>query len=282
MLFLSLLTTAAVASARVFDAVPAVPEGWSKVSPALGTDKLSLKIGLKQQYVQALEQAVLAISTPGNPHYGKHMSRDEVRSFVAPSSLSVNEVTAWLASYDITHTVDNDWITIATNVTTANKLLDANFAWYEYQGGGGKKLRTMSYSVPDSVADHVDMIQPTTRFGKLGAQRSTIFESTILDDTAAEAVKGFAATASTDAAPCTTTVTPSCLKALYNINYTAPADGNLVAFASYLEEYARYDDLQSFEQAQVPDAVGQSFAATLINGGLDDQNSSSDSGMSRI
>lgn len=274
---LALLATATAVSARVFDAVPSVPQGWTKVSPALSTDKLSLKIALKQQHADALEQAVLSVSTPGSPDYGKHLSRDELRRFVAPSTLSVDSVTSWLAAYGIQPAVDNDWLTISTDVATADALLDAEFAWYEYDGGGGKKLRTLSYSVPDEVAEHVDMVQPTTRFGQLGAKRSTIFDMTILEEEEEAAVR-VAATAADSAAACTSTVTPACLKAQYNINYTASPDGNLVAFASYLEQYARYSDLQRFEQEQVPQAVGQNFSVTLINGGLDDQSSSEDSG----
>lgn len=277
---LALLATATAVTARVFDTVPSVPEGWTRVAPALATDKLSLKIALKQQHAAALEQLVLSVSTPGSPDYGKHLTREELRSYTAPSADSVDAVTSWLAAHGIVPAVvDNDFLTIATTVGAADELLDARFAWYEYASGGGKKLRTLSYSVPDDVAAHVDLVQPTTRFGQLGAQRSTIFDMTVLDDDAADAVR-VAATAVDAAAACTTTVTPACLKSQYNINYTASPDGNLVAFASYLEEYARYDDLQRFEEEQLPEAAGQNFSVTLLNGGLDDQTSSSDAGMS--
>lgn len=285
MQLLSFLAAATAVSARVFDRVPSVPQGWTKVAPALATDKLSLKIALKQQHAVALEQAVLAISTPGSPDYGKHMTREELRSYVAPGARAVDAVTRWLASHGVAPAVvDNDWLTISTDVATADALLDTQFAWYEYEHGtDGKKLRTLSYSVPDDVAEHVDLVQPTTRFGQLGAKRSTIFDMTVLDDDAVSAVKvaaaKTAASAAEDAALCTSTVTPACLKAQYNINYTASPDGNLVAFASYLEQYARYTDLQEFEEQQVPEAVGQNFSVTLINGGLDDQSSSDDSGM---
>lgn len=195
--------------------------------------------------------------------------------------------------------MDNDWLTIATDVSTANALLDADFAWYTHADArepGDAKLRTLSYSVPDALASHVDLVQPTTRFGHLARHRSTIFEKVYLDEAAEadvnEKVANNAAandaaavstttdaTAAADAAPCTTTVTPACLKALYNIAYTPATDGNLVAFASYLEEYARYSDLAQFEAAQLPQAVGQNFSVTLVNGGLDAQNSNDDSGM---
>lgn len=172
-------------------------------------------------------------------------------------------------------------MTIATDVSTANALLDADFSWYKYADGGDLKLRTLSYSVPDAVSAHVDLVQPTTRFGQLSGQRSTIFDMQILTQEEEAALTVKVKTSKTaSAAACNSTVTPACLKAQYNIGYTPSTDGNLVAVASYLEEYARFSDLARFESTQVPDAVGQNFSVTLINGGLNDQNSISDSGTS--
>ncbi|KAG6368901.1 hypothetical protein INS49_003119 [Diaporthe citri] len=284
MLCLALLTAAAAVSARVLDSVPAVPQGWSKASAALPTDKLALKIGLKQQHAAALEQAVLAVSSPGSPSYGKHLTREELRSYVAPAEQSVADVTAWLAKYDIVPAVDNDWITISTDVKTANAMLDADFGWYEYEEGGGLKLRTLSYGVPDEIAQHVDLIQPTTRFGQLGSKRSTIFDIVIAeeDDDVAALNQNVAASPAAAAAPCTTTVTPQCLKAQYNIGYTPDTEGNLIAFASYLEQYARYADLEQFTTQVLPEAAGQNFSVTTVNGGLNDQNSSDDSGEANL
>lgn len=283
---LALLATAAVASARVFDQLPTVPQGWKKTAPALAADKLSLKIGLKQQHAEALEQTVLAISSPGHPDYGKHLSREELRRFVAPSTQATDEVTSWLAGYGITPAVDNDWITISTDVATADALLDADFSWYEDAQGGDRKLRTLSYSVPDSVAHHVDLVQPTTRFGRPGAKRSTIFDVTMIDELeendalkveVLSAADADAATAAAAAGACNTTVTPACLKAQYNIGYTpSAANESLVAFASYLEQSARLSDLAAFQTAQLPQAVGQNFTVVTINDGVNDQTSSAD------
>lgn len=281
--FLAVLGTS---TARVFDQVPSghAPHGWTLASPALGSDKVTLKIALKQPQAAALEQKVLAVSTPGNPDYGKHLSREELRSLVAPTPSATSDVSAWLAEYGIVPAVDNDWMTIATDVATANALLDANFHWYAYAQGGGQKLRTLSYSVPDAVAPHVDLVQPTTRFGGLGAARSTVFDivDVHVDDLQVAGVRLHEAQVSKAGTPATNTscgngeVNPACLKAMYNIGYTPSADGNLVAFASFLEQYARYDDLEAFQQEFLPEALGQNFSVTLINGGENDQASKND------
>ncbi|KAI1642479.1 tripeptidyl-peptidase [Daldinia loculata] len=275
-----LLLFASAATAKVMDSLASVPKGWAEVRQASPNDPVTLRVGLKQQHAAALEQAVIEISTPGHPNYGMHLSRDEVRAYTAPTKRSISSVADWLTKSGVESTVNNDWITFKTDVKTANDLLGANFAWYQYEKGGSPKLRTLSYSVPDELAGSIDLIQPTTRFGQLGAKRSTIFEMQLLEPEEEDAVK---ADMAVDAADCNTSrITPACLKSLYNIKYTAPTEGNLVAFSSYLEEYARYSDLQSFENQYLTQAKGQNFSVELVNGGLDDQSSNDDSGEANL
>ncbi|KAI1654590.1 tripeptidyl-peptidase [Daldinia decipiens] len=275
-----LLLFVSAATAKVMDSLKSVPKGWAEVRQASPDDSVTLRVGLKQQHAAALEQAVIEISTPGHPNYGMHLSRDEVRAYTAPTKRSVSSVADWLTKSGVESAVNNDWITFKTDVKTANDLLGANFAWYQYEKGGSPKLRTLSYSVPDELAGSIDLIQPTTRFGQLGAKRSTIFDMQLLEPEEEAAVK---ADMAIDAADCNTSrITPACLKSLYNIKYTAPTEGNVVAFSSYLEEYARYSDLQSFESQYLTQAKGQNFSVELVNGGLDDQNSSDDSGEANL
>ena len=270
------LLLAAVASARVMDGVSAVPTGWEEVRMASPDEAIFLRIALKQPRSGALDQAVLDMSTPGHANYGKHMSRDELRTYTAPSRLAVSTTVEWLQDHDIQPLVDHDWISFTTTVKTANKLLDTQFAWYQYLDGGSPKLRTLSYSVPDQVAKHIDLVQPTTRFGHLDARKSSIFDIHPLEHSDTKA--NFVDTDAQDSARCDSYVSPVCLRNLYNIHYTpsAPND-SLAAFASFLEEYASYDDLQMFQRAYVPDAVGQNFSVESINGGEPDQSGRHDS-----
>ena len=283
MLLLILLLLVAAASARVMDRLVAVPKGWEESRAAWSDETIFLRVALKQHHSRshALDQAVLDLSTPGHPNYGMHMTRDELRSYTAPSDDAVSAVTSWLQQHAIEPRVDHDWVSFTTTVGTANKLLGTRFAWYQcLQAAGAPALRALSYSVPDHVAAHIDLVQPTTRFGNLGARKSSVFdihalkfEDVVIPDTREAFVEGLE-----DIAACTSTVTPDCLRSLYNIHYMPAAPGeNTVAFASFLEEYARYDDVQAFEKRLVPGAVGVNFSVELINGGLNDQGSGSDS-----
>ncbi|KAI0859149.1 tripeptidyl-peptidase [Xylaria cubensis] len=282
MLALATALFATAATARLMDSLPSVPKGWSQVRQAALDEPITLRVALPQQHAAELEQAVIEMSTPGHPKYGKHLSQVELRSYTAPTDDAVSSVVSWLSKSNIKPLVNNDWITFSTTVETANDLLNTTFAWYQYEKGGSPKLRTLDYSVPDELAKNIDLIQPTTRFGQLGAKRSTIFDMQILGP-ADEAAKVKATGSGAAVTDCNTSqITPACIKSLYNIKYKATASGNLVAFASYLEEYARYSDLASFETKWAPTAAGQNFTVQLVNGGLNNQNSNSDSGEANL
>ncbi|KAI1747883.1 tripeptidyl-peptidase [Xylaria castorea] len=282
MLSLATALFATAAAARLMDSLPSVPQGWKQVRQAALDEPITLRVALPQQHAVELEQAVIEMSTPGHPNYGKHLSQLELRSYTAPTDEAVSSVVSWLSNSHIKPLVNNDWITFSTTVETANELLNTTFAWYQYAKGGSPKLRTLDYSVPDDLAKNIDLIQPTTRFGQLGARKSSIFDMQILGP-ADEEAKIKATGTSAAVTDCNTSqITPACLKSLYNIKYKPTASGNLVAFASYLEEYARYSDLVSFESKWATSASGQNFSVQLVNGGLNNQNSNSDSGEANL
>lgn len=207
--------------------------------------------------------------------------------------------------------VEHDWVTLNTTVAVADKMLDARFAWYEPAPDGytattlsrsrrgwpaqqderRQQLRTLSYGVPDDrVARHIDLVQPTTRFGGPAAQRATIFESTDIGPATGRPQAlwpflklGSAAgvvEAPTPVELCNRTVGigPQCLRTLYKVNYTASAGKNLVAFASFLEQNARYSDFETFQKQYTPETPRQSFGIQLINGAVNNQTSTDDSG----
>ncbi|PSR76071.1 tripeptidyl-peptidase [Coniella lustricola] len=286
------------------EALDAVPTGWARASPALASDRLTLHIALAHANSSGLEALVHALSDPASPQYGHHLSHEELSAHVAPSAEAVGAVGGWLAQHGIkmagnggggggddegsdgdsgTASQRNEWLIVHTNASTANALLGADFAWYNDGVGNSLRLRTLSYSVPDAIAPYVDLVQPTTRFGKLAASHKPVLvaETTVVGEDGQQVTeltvggkvhqRPHTAAAST-AGFCNTTVTPACLKAMYNIHYTASAaDAGTVAFASYLGQAARYADLALFESAQAPDAVGQNISVETFNGGVNEQ-----------
>lgn len=98
-------------------------------------------------------------------------------------------------------------------------------------------MRTTSWSLPDYVHEHIDLVHPTTMFrGGLQVKASTIRK---LDKAPGEAaVMSIPASSPSAVNPsCNTTITPTCLLQLYNATqYTvqSAAKGNKIAISSFL------------------------------------------------
>lgn len=222
---------------------------------------------------QALfEQTLLDISTPSHPNYGKHMKRDELKAMLRPTAEATVSIMEWLAASGVqSHDIedDGDWINFIATVSQAEEMMDTKFHTYRSSVRPMEKIRTLHYSVPAELHQHIDMIQPTTRFGQIRPEFSQIIDKHVL---------GVAGT-EFNLTSCNTTITPSCLQALYNIKGFTPNSNSsgFIGVTGFLEEYARYDDLAEFLAEYAPHAVGQNFTWTSVNGGLLDQNSTSSS-----
>ncbi|CAJ2512406.1 Uu.00g054210.m01.CDS01 [Anthostomella pinea] len=265
------------ALAKPYEKLFSVPEGWKLLGPAEDDQVLKLQIALTQGDAAGFEQAVLDMSTPSHPSYGKHFQdHDEMKRMLLPSQDSLSSVHAWLEDAGIERIDDDaDWMTFKTTVGQANKMLDTKFSWFVSEEAKPRKvLRTLEYSVPDWVASHINLVQPTTRFAALRANHETSHELGI--------VSIAAATADVDE-DCDAMITPACLKQFYGLDYEADASsGSKVAFASYLEEYARYADFQTFEETYLPETIGQNFTVIQYNGGGNNQTSTDDSGEANL
>lgn len=186
------------------------------------------------------------------------MSADEVNNLVAPSPDAESAVTNWLQQSGVTQMhSEGGYVTFATTASAANQLLNTTFSYYDLQGRT-TKLRTTQYSLPDDVSPHVDIIWPTTFFGSMRAMAPAPQKPT---KTSRKITKR-----QVDAS-CQTSITPNCVKELYNVqNYTADKDTKSnVAFGAFLNESALYSDLTLYEQAfSLPP---RNFTVELINGG---------------
>ena len=247
----------------IHEQLAATPSAWIHVATPDDSSTIILQIGLQEQNLDQLESLIYDVSTPGSAKYGDYMEADDVKKLLQPSSEANDAVLAWLKQAGVTTVYsDGTWVNFATSIATANKLLNTQFNYYSSEGI--TKLRTTQYSVPDDLSQHIDIVTPTTFFGKTKAQAPTI-------------ASGHEIAARQIDASCATLITPKCLKQLYNINYTPdPKSGSKIAFGSFLNQSARTSDLQQFETTYtIPQ---QSFSVELINGGINDQSISSNHG----
>lgn len=178
------------------------------------------------------------------------MTKEEVEAFNAPHPDSTEAVTTWLDFHGIgpESTVDRsragDWITLRVSVAQAEKMLGAKYNVYQHGPSGEEVVRTLGYSLPRELHSHIDVVAPTTYFGTLRSMRSTSFIQPRPDsDGGASIVPISDATVS---ASCKNTITPTCLRDLYNTSTYVPTATNVnkLGVAGYLEEFANTADLQ--------------------------------------
>lgn len=257
---LHILSFASLAQAAVFESLYQVPRGWTFVRSAEGAENIRLRLSLKQQNVDSLHDRLMEVSTPDNKQYGMHYEGHELRSLLEPTKETISAAIAWLQENNITSILDDsDYILFRTDVKTANKLLDTEFAWYRSEENQ-EILRTLEYSVPESVKEHINFVQPTTRFGTLKPLSSTaqVFDAGHTSD---GKTQWFGSSPQVNIT-CNLTITPECILDLYNVHYKGDAaNGNGVGYASFLEEYARYADLAQFEKVYAPYAIGENVSS---------------------
>ncbi|KAJ6616964.1 peptidase S8/S53 domain-containing protein [Mycena sp. CBHHK59/15] len=256
-----------------------VPRGWEFHSTPAEDASLDMRIGLKQNKLEELITSLYEVSDPAHEKYGQHLSKEEVDALVAPHPDSVEAVESWLQHHGVNpadalfRSAAGEWITIRVTVSQAERMLNTKYGVYYHAASDSYVLRTMEYSLPRELHSHVDVVTPTTYFGTMRSMRATSFlqpQIISLSDS-----DSFAAEISPLAVPasCGTTVTPACLRAMYNTTAYVPqaTSVNKLGVAGYLEEFANDADLQTFFRALRTDAVGGTFTHVQVNGGLNTQ-----------
>lgn len=243
-LFPVLIATLAAASPMgeliTKQALDGVPAGWQREGDAPADAKIDLLIRIKPENQAQLEQRVIELSTPGHGDYGKHLSRDEVDAFVAPTKANIDAVTKWLADSGINASAaPNGYVAITVTASKAKELLNADYAVYKNDKDGRSTLRTTSYSLPQSVHDAIDMVQPTTMFSDLGVSKSLIKQMVPAED---------APVSARDTSICATErFSASCLKENYNIKgYTPAKNKTTFGITGFLGEVYSPTDLDLY------------------------------------
>ncbi|CAE7219215.1 unnamed protein product [Rhizoctonia solani] len=265
-----------------------VPSGWTLVSRAPAEHNIDLRIGLKQGRMTELLSILGEVSDPANARYGKHLSKEDVDKLVAPRGETIESVEQWLRSHSVHvsgRSSAGDWIHVTVPVSRAEKMLGNKYNIYRHTSGA-HIVRSESYALPRSLDSHIDVVQPTTYFGRINersaAESTSAFEKRastvfVLPESEkqelkkpAEDVEGVAAAVPSS---CSSTITPTCLKALYRTDSYTPKAGNSssIGITGYLEQYASTSDLQTFYTKFNPSAGGSSFSVELINGGKNTQ-----------
>ncbi|KID87038.1 tripeptidyl-peptidase 1 precursor [Metarhizium guizhouense ARSEF 977] len=205
-----------------------------------------------------VDKTTSMIATPGNELYGKHLSKEEADKFLAPKPESVQAVQEWLRGAGLGDHAEvggsGDNILVHASVADAEKLLHAEYDPFVARDSGEVIMRTLQYSLPDNLKQHIDVVQPTTFFGVKSTRLTQI------------SLENNNTTPSTQAS-CKSS-NPSCLSDLYSYGSAQAYSNGRMGIAGFIGQFASKSDLATFMSKQATqNNTDQSFSCVSINDG---------------
>ncbi|KAH9032915.1 family S53 protease [Lactarius pseudohatsudake] len=257
---------------RLHERRDGIPEGFTSKGPAPGNAALRLRIALVQNDIEGLQTKLMDIGTPSSPQYGQWLSKEEVGTFVTPKHETVTAVKEWLSANGLRATVFSpygDWIYFDTTVSRANELFDAEFSTFVHDRRGKSAIRTLAYSIPASLKDHLELVHPTITFPSPNDIGPRIFSPPAKTVPSGDLI-------SADEIPSnciSMSMNPSCLQQLYGTpKERASQLSNKLAVAGFLEQFANEGDLREFLRIFRPDLPPRTtFTLQTIDGGTNSQ-----------
>ncbi|KIK61924.1 hypothetical protein GYMLUDRAFT_165316 [Collybiopsis luxurians FD-317 M1] len=244
---------------------------WVHHSTPNASTLLVLRFRLRPSNFDTLLDHLSETSDPFHERYGKHLSKAQVDELMRPSNETLQEVKNWLNWHSIADeelsTESDRSIAVTVPVSLAETMLNTTYHVFEHTKSQKKTLRTLEYSLPRHLHEHINLVTPTTYFGMTEDTRAT---SSLQPE-----ISGFNLTGDvTPPSTCAHTITPTCLKDLYNTaNYTTTQiSRNSIGIPGYLDQFASFSDLTAFTKEFLPQAFNATFTVELINGGTNPQN----------
>ncbi|KAI0305677.1 subtilisin-like protein [Multifurca ochricompacta] len=258
----------------------AEPVGWVKSRRAEVEGIIPLRIGMKQQNIHMLEDLIMDVSHPDSPSYGQHWTPERVVDFFAPSESTVSAIRRWLAVAGFAEdqlrlSPNKGWIELNATVAEAEWLLDTEYHVYEHPSGE-KQLGCHSYSVPEHISEHVEIIRPTVHFNSLVPEDPTRLHKRANPNHLGQPssiygpkTNGVKVETKPSLANCDQFITPDCLRALYNFHYTPKATAkNSYGIVEFTPQAFLAPDLDLFFQNFSSTQVGQRPILVSIDGGV--------------
>lgn len=147
-------------------------------------------------------------------------------------------------------------------------MLSTRFGWYVNIRTGKTSLRTLNYSLPEDLHQHINFLSPMTKFRPtFNRDQSSLAKwRNIPTAWVPKHEQRDATTTVPSDSSCERRLIPQCIPKLYNIHYGPPSSTsniNKLSFAEFDQEFARYSDLARYEKAAIPYAKGQKLQRNI-------------------
>ncbi|KAJ3498817.1 hypothetical protein NLG97_g838 [Lecanicillium saksenae] len=218
---------------------------YTKRASLASNEMVPVRIALKQSNINKGMDLLMDVSDPSSSNYGNHYTPEQVKDLFAPSDDSAEAVKRWLVNAgipaeSITSPKSQGWLDFKTTVSGLESLLKTQYHVYETRSG--EHFGTDKYHLPANVANHVDFIQPAVAMSQIKRSTSEHNPSMLAHKHPRPIPKN-----TKDASGCDTTITPECIRALYNIpEATSKIAGNEMGFFESQGEYVPQSDLDQF------------------------------------
>jgi len=223
----------------------------------------------------------MEVSHPESETYGQHYSAPEIVDIFAPSDDTIEAVSEWLEDSGISRdrmglSINKGWIEVNATVAEVEELIKAEYHVFTHAETGVEQISCHSYSVPEHVREHVDIIKPTVHFGHrlpapVANSRDGIAKRRLGLPTSVHGPKTLGQKVRITPAleNCDEFITPDCLRALYSFNYKPVATHkNSYGIAEFTPQAFLAPDLDLFFRNFSPNLVGKRPISVLIDGAV--------------
>lgn len=247
---------------------------WRRNGQVHSESIIPLRIGLVQSNLELGNSHLEAISHPGSPRYGQHLSAEEVHSLFAPTEDTVEAVRDWLLDSGIdrdtiVHSDNEGWFALDLPASSVEQLFKTSIHEYEHGDSGALRLGCEEYHVPTHLTEHIDYITPGVRLSAVVRKRSKVMDTGV-----GESLPSSIDRRNSDALPssllnCSNEITPECLRALYKLpNHPRLDQANAPAFFEQGDYWAQ-SDLNKFFRSFAPQIpIGTEPVVKLIDGAV--------------
>ena len=203
---------------------------WTRLEKVEGDYPIEVTFAISQTNKEWLENKLWLVSDPFSKEYGNYMNFDEIAKYVHGKEDSVKAIEDTLTSNGIDvstirYTIGKDFAIVKIPVRIAEELFSADF--YHFTDGTLEVVKSLDYTVPPSLNDHVDFVSGINEFPRPNKVQVTKSKKLGVGD-----------------------VNPRFLNSEYNLSdYSATNTKNSQAVAGFLKQYFSPIDLEDFQKA---------------------------------
>jgi tripeptidyl-peptidase-1 len=132
---------------------------------------ITLVFALQQRNLDVVERILLEVSDPTNPKYGQHLTFEQMGDLTAypeAETAVVNFLTAnGVEKSHIKTTPNKEFTRVRMSVAIAEKILSTHFSVFYSVFAKNSIIRTLEYSIPESLVQYVRFIGYTIQFPPL-------------------------------------------------------------------------------------------------------------------